>query len=211
MDIPNSIDWRLKGAVTKVKDQGQCNSSWAFAAIGAIESLYFIKTGKLIEFSEQELIDCSQYNQGCDDGSIYLAFKYIVENGISLEAEYQYIGQNKICQSFLGNKIFPISGFKNIVSGDENALKIAVAQQPVVAKIESSQKGFQFYSKGIMNAECDIDLNHSVLIVGYGSENGEDYWIVKNSWGLQWGEDGYIRIQRGYNKCGISMNAVYPV
>jgi len=211
---PTSVDWRTKGVVTGVKDQGQCGSCWAFSTTGSLEAAYAMKTGNLVSLSEQQLVDCStaQGNMGCNGGLMDSAFQYIVSNkGITSEASYPYsaTGPNK-CASSGKATAATISTYKD-VSPTEAALLTAVAAQPVSVAIEADQEAFQFYSSGILTAACGRNLDHGVLAVGYGTASGTDYWIVKNSWGASWGESGYIRLERGIDQCGIADMASYPV
>ncbi|XP_073995855.1 procathepsin L-like isoform X2 [Rhodnius prolixus] len=216
-DIPDSIDWRDKGAVNEVKDQGQCGACWAFSAIGAIESQYFMKTGKLITLSEQNLIDCSlEYgNSGCKSGTMNGAFKYINKSeGINTEEAYPYEArENSGCKHKIEDAI-KIKGYVDIPEGDENALKAAVAfVGPISAAMDARQLSFQFYASGIYHEpKCDpIFINRGVLIVGYGTEKDLDYWLVKNSCSSIWGEGGYMKVARNRrNHCGIASTASYP-
>jgi len=208
---PDSVDWRKKGAVTAVKDQGQCGSCWAFSATGAMEGAYFLKQGKLVSFSEQQLVDCSDDygNQGCNGGWPYQAIEYLQSfGGIATESSYPYKATDGTCKSKIS--VVPDSqpsGFENIKSEDD--METASVDRPISVAI-SVNTNFQLYQSGIYDDHCRQTLNHAVLVVGYGSENGEDYWIVKNSWGKSWGEDGYVRMLKGANQCGIANKAMYP-
>lgn len=213
--LPSSVDWVAAGAVTPVKDQGQCGSCWSFSTTGAIEGINFIKTSKLVSLSEQQLVDCdTATNQGCNGGFMDDAFTYIKGNGLTTEAAYPYKAVQGVCQ--LSGKPLAIAagvikGFVDVPSGDENALQAAVAQQPVAVAIQANQLAFQFYSSGVLTGTCGKRLDHGVLAVGYGSDGGLAYWKIKNSWSASWGEAGYIRIQRGVDKCGVADAASYPV
>ncbi|XP_074273354.1 cysteine proteinase COT44-like [Silene latifolia] len=216
--VPPSLDWREQGAVTYVKDQEYCGSSWAFSATGAMEGINKIVTGSLDILSEQELIDCDRsYDKGCDGGEMDYAYQFVIENhGIDTEEDYPYIAKQEFCvEDMLERHIVTIDGYADVPPNNENELLKAVAAQPVSVGICGSDRYFQFYSKGIYSGWCPINLDHAVLIVGYGSENGVDYWIVKNSWGTSWGMSGYIHMVRNSGDakgiCGINMMASYPI
>jgi hypothetical protein len=208
-----SLDWTSKGAVTGVKDQGQCGSCWAFSATGSTESAVYLKYGHLTSLSEQQLVDCStaQGNAGCNGGLMDSAFKYIESNGLCTEAAYPYTAKNGKCSSTScsASTNSKLSGYKD-VTHTENALGAAVDITPVSIAIEADQSGFQLYKSGVFCGTCGTSLDHGVLAVGYGTD-GQDYWKVKNSWGTSWGEAGYIRICRNSNKCGISNEPSYPI
>ena len=218
-DLPESLDWVEKGAVTPVKDQAQCGSCWAFSSTGSVEGAYFLASGKLVSLSEQELVDCSGSfgNEACNGGLYSNSFEYIKQNGICSESSYSYSGTdgdcNKKCTS-----ITKIDSFINIEPGNEDALIHAVLQQPVSIAIEADQTVFQFYSYGVMDStSCGTNLDHAVLIVGWGEINDKKYWKVKNSWGPNWGDNGYILIGRSVKNqkvdgiCGVLSLPSYPV
>ncbi|KAH7568798.1 hypothetical protein ACOSP7_011852 [Xanthoceras sorbifolium] len=216
---PSSMDWRKKGAVTPIKDQGQCGCCWAFSAVAAIEGITKLATRKLISLSEQELVDCDTkgVNQGCNGGLMDDAFKFIIKNkGITTESNYPYKGVDGICnKKKAASHAAKITGYENVPVNNEAALLKAVAKQPVSAAIDAGGFEFQFYSSGVFKGRCGDDLNHGVTAIGYGkTSDGTKYWLVKNSWGTSWGENGYIKIQRGIKAkrglCGIAMQPSYP-
>lgn len=217
-NIPSSLDWRDKGAVTSVKDQGSCGDCWAFSATGAIEGINKIVTGSLVSLSEQELCDCdTSYNNGCDGGLMDYAFQWVIMNGgIDTEVDYPYKGVQKACNSKKVNRrVVTIDDYRDVPANNEKALLQAVVHQPVSVGISGGERAFQLYSGGIFNGPCSNSLDHAALIVGYGSNNGLDYWIVKNSWGKSWGMNGYAYMVRNRGDpegiCGINTLASYPI
>jgi len=211
----DSVDWRTKGAVTPVKNQGQCGSCWSFSTTGSTEGRVQIATGKLTSLSEQQLMDCSKAegNQGCQGGLMDDAFKYIVKNGgLDTESDYSYTAANGQCNAAKAAvHASSITSFNDVAEKDEDALATAVAAGPVSVAIEADQRAFQSYKSGTLSAMCGTKLDHGVLVVGMG----EGYWIVKNSWGATWGMEGYIQLKRTGGKtageCGIASQPSYPV
>jgi len=208
-----TVDWRTSGAVTGVKDQGQCGSCWSFSATGSIEGVFKIAGHSLVSLSEQNLMDCSTSygNQACNGGLMTSAFKYVQANkGIDTEASYPYTAKTqKTCQFTTANVGATISGYKTVSAGSESALATAINGQPVSVAIDASKSSFQLYKSGTYyEASCSsTSLDHGVLAVGYDT----DYYIVKNSWGTSWGMAGYIQMSRGRNNnCGIATQAAYP-
>uniref|UniRef100_A0A1J3IRL7 Cysteine proteinase RD21a n=1 Tax=Noccaea caerulescens TaxID=107243 RepID=A0A1J3IRL7_NOCCA len=216
--LPGEVDWRAKGAVVPVKNQGSCGSCWAFSAIGAVEGINQIKTGELISLSEQELVDCdTSYNGGCGGGLMDYAFQFIINNGgVDTEEDYPYVETDvNMCNSDKkNNRVVTIDGFEDVPENDEKSLKKALAHQPISVAIEAGGRDFQLYKSGVFTGTCGTALDHGVVAVGYGSTGGQDYWIIRNSWGSNWGESGYIKLQRNINvptgKCGVAMMASYP-
>ncbi|PSS26116.1 Cysteine proteinase [Actinidia chinensis var. chinensis] len=218
-NLPESVDWRKKGAVGSVKDQGECGSCWAFSTIAAVEGINQIVTGDLISLSEQELVDCDNtINGGCSGGVMIYAFEFIINNGgIDTEEDYPYRAVDGTCDQNRKNaRVVSIDGYETVPSSDEKSLQKAVANQPVSVAIEAVGTAFKLYESGVFTGECGTYLDHGVVAVGYGSEDGLDYWIVRNSWGPNWGENGYIRMERNVNntssgKCGIAQMPSYPI
>jgi KDEL-tailed cysteine endopeptidase len=215
---PATIDWRTKGAVTSVKDQGQCGSCWSFSSTGAVEGAWAISKGQLTDFSEQELVDCatgvSYGSHGCNGGQMEGAFKFVIENGQCTLSSYPYTAKDGTCQKCTA--VAHISSCSDVKPNDQVSLKAAVAQQPVAVAIEADTRYFQSYSGGILDSSsCGTTLDHGVLTVGYGEENGQKYWLVKNSWGTTWGDKGYVKIARSDSTndkgiCGIAMDPSFP-
>ena len=222
--VPDSIDWTAKGVVNPVRDQGQCGSCWAFATTANAESVWAISSGKLLDLSEEFLVDCASgvgyFNMGCNGGNPDSAFKYMINNGQRTEASYPYTaGVTKTagtCQKGTSANV-KFTGCYDVAPKDQLALKAAVAKQPVTIAIEADTRYFQSYSGGILTdaTKCGVNLDHAVEIVGYGTENGIDYWKVRNSWSTSWGESGYFRLQRSSSTndigvCGVAAEPSFP-
>ncbi|XP_063362567.1 procathepsin L-like [Cydia amplana] len=214
--LPDQVDWREKGAVTAVKDQGSCGSCWAFSTTGALEGQVYIKHNRLTSLSEQNLVDCAgKYGcHGCQGGWMNSAFSFIKDNGgIDTEVSYPYQAKNDQCRYNAKNSGATNNGYKTIPN-DEDKLKEAVANIGPIAVAIDAGHAFQHYADGVYyEKNCSSSkLNHGVLVVGYGTDtNGGDYWLVKNSWSKGWGRDGYIKMARNRNNnCGIASAASYP-
>ena len=228
--LPDSVDWVTNGAVTPVKNQGQCGSCWSFSTTGSLEGAFYLKTGTLDSFSEQQLVDCDNRqnkenkgtDMGCNGGLMDNAFSWIEKNnGLCTEDSYPYVSGTSTtagscqtsCEIVSGSEI---TSFTDVTPGSDEAMMTALSQQPVSIAIEADQKDFQLYKSGVFTGSCGTNLDHGVLAVGYGTSDGTDFYKVKNSWGTTWGDDGYILLGRGddFNKgsgqCGMLLSASYP-
>ena len=213
-DLADSVDWRTKGAVTPVKNQGQCGSCWAFSTTGSVEGAMFIKTGSLQSYSEQQLVDCSgSYgNMGCNGGLMDNAFQYIEKNPLELESAYPYTARDGTCSYVATKGSGLVANYADVTPNSPSQLTAAIAQAPVSVAIEADQIAFQMYTSGVITKGCGQNLDHGVLAVGYGTDaTAGPYFIVKNSWGASWGNKGYVNIGAGSsNVCGILSAASYP-
>ncbi|KAM4630415.1 cathepsin S-like [Polymixia lowei] len=215
--LPSSLDWREKGLVTEVKNQGSCGSCWAFSAVGAVEGQLKKTTGTLVSLSPQNLVDCStKYgNHGCNGGFMSNAFQYIIKNrGIASDVGYPYTAKSGLCKYNPQYRAANCSAYAFLPEGDEDSLKHGLAViGPISVGIDASRPKFIFYRHGVYRDHtCTHDINHGVLAVGYGTENGRDYWLIKNSWGIQYGDGGYIKMARNRrNQCGIALYPCFPI
>jgi len=204
------VDWRTKGAVTDVKDQGQCGSCWAFSATEAIESYSFLSAGKLVELSPQQITSCDKTDGGCNGGNTETAYGYVVKaGGIETSADYPYTsggGNTGVCKFNAAKVAVKVAGYKSIAKGETN-LKAALNNGP--ASICLAADAFQSYRSGILRS-CPGQVDHCVQAVGYDDTNSPPYWIVRNSWATSWGEQGYIRVESGKDLCKIADDATYP-
>lgn len=221
-----SVDWRVRNAVTPVKSQGKCGGCWAFSSAATVESLYAMGTGKQVDLSEQELVDCVPDGDGCNGDSLNEAFDTIVaRGGVFSEIDYPYISEKSglpgTCRATTareeGRNSTTIDDYFWLRDVKEEMVQAAVAQQPVAVVIDARARSFDLYKGGIYDAPCGNASSHAVTIVGYGVDNGIAYWLVKNSWGTDWGENGYMRLIRGssasgpYGHCGIAQDVYWPI
>jgi C1A family cysteine protease len=216
--LPASVDWVSAGAVTGVKNQGSCGSCWSFSTTGSLEGAYYLKYKTLKSFSEQELVSCDTTDYGCNGGWMDTAFDWVKANGgLATESDYPYTsgeGSAPACKKtgYTNDAKAAPTSFTDVTAGSVSALQSAVAQQPVSIAIQANQRSFQSYSTGVLTGRCGQNLDHGVLLVGYGTwTDGTPYWKVKNSWGSSWGMDGYILIERSdADLCGVLDAASYP-
>jgi len=211
-NLADSVDWRTKGAVTPVKNQGQCGSCWAFSTTGSVEGAMFLSTGTLTSFSEQQLVDCagSFGNYGCNGGLMDNAFQYIETTPLDTESAYPYTARDGSCKASKAGS-GKVANYYDVAQGSPSQLKAAIAKGPVSVAIEADKFSFQSYTSGVITSGCGTNLDHGVLAVGYGVENGTEYFLVKNSWGASWGDQGYVKIgASSSNVCGILSAASQP-
>eukprot|EP00922_Rhytidocystis_sp_ex-Travisia-forbesii_P043635 GHVS01065099.1.p1 GENE.GHVS01065099.1~~GHVS01065099.1.p1 ORF type:complete len:530 (+),score=96.68 GHVS01065099.1:257-1846(+) len=219
-NVPKSIDWKEKGCVSEVKDQKQCGSCWAFSTTGALEGANCAQGGKLLDLSEQQLVDCGkpEGNMGCDGGQMDEGFQYVIDNkGICSESDYPYSAVTGKCVASKCTNVLHIQGFKDVPVNNETAMKAALSRYgPLAVGIEADEPGFQFYSHGVFGGKCGNSLDHGVLLIGYGTDQktGVDFWTIKNSWGSDWGDGGFIQLaqhKKDGGECGVTETPSFPV
>lgn len=213
LEIPDSFNWLNK--ITNYREPGSCGSNWSFSTLSLLESYYQLNKGKYIKLSEQMLLDCDTYDNGCNDGSVGNALKWIKKNGIMKDSDYAYKGVSGVCKKDPSKYIdMKVTGYTKLGSesspaDEEEMKKILYEQGPISIGINATP--LTHYSSGIIDLDSDKcppnEINHRGLIVGYGTINGIDFWLVKNSWGKPWGENGLLRIRRGKGVCGINYDA----
>merc|ERR1712193_6989 len=214
VESTGSVDWTTKGAVTPVKDQGQCGSCWSFSTTGSIEGAWEISSGNLKSLSEQQFVDCDKSSMGCNGGNMGSAFQWAESQNVATEQSYAYTARDGTCKSSFTTGIPKggVTGYKSVGSLFSKAtvakLESAIDLNPVSIAIEADQASFQHYTGGILDSGCGTNLDHGVLAVGYNTDEG--YWLVKNSWGESWGDNGYIKLSQTGNVCGILNQPVYP-
>ena len=203
-----SWDWTKHGAVTAVKNQGQCGSCWTFGATGGLEGRYYLDNKVLLSFSEQYIVDCDHDNaDGCSGGFSSYAMEWVAKKGIILEKLYPYHGRDERCKIPKNATLYKVNkGIECVTQKDADQMRASVVIQPTTLAVEADESAWQFYSNGIVKSGCGAELDHNVLLVGF--DDTEGYWKVKNSWGADWGEAGYIRIaigseNNGYGLCGV--------
>jgi len=213
-EVAASVDWVTSGAVTPVKNQGQCGSCWSFSTTGGLEGAWQINSGSLTSMSEQQFVDCDHSSMGCNGGSMSTAFSWAKSENVCTESSYPYTAKDGSCKTSCTTAIPQggVTGYKSVGSlffkATKEKMQSAIQQQPVSIAIQADQTSFQHYTSGILSGACGTQLDHGVLAVGYDSSAG--YWLVKNSWGASWGEKGFVRITDSGNECGVLSQPVYP-
>merc|ERR550532_690758 len=200
---PSEVNWVTAGAVTGVKNRGSCGSCWSFSTTGAMEGAHYVATGELLSFSEQQLVDCATgiyLNMGCNGGNPLWAYRYLKKHYAELESEYPYTSGNgddstDCLYDSHSKTAVEVQASASVTSEDRDQMKAALAQQPLAVLVEADKMAFQTYQSGVLTGDaCGTQLDHAVLAVGYGTEDGQDYWLVKNSWDTTWGDNGYIKL-----------------
>lgn len=210
-ETPVSLDWRKKGAVGPIRNQGQCGSCWAFASSFTVGAQYFIKSGNLVDISAQQLIDCSgsHGNHGCNGGWMTYAFEYFQDQGPNNSSDYPYTARTGTCKWSSDKVVTTVSSYRELPTNDEKAIEAELVNGPVATAIDSF--GIQSYASGIYTGDCGTSINHGMIFIGYDNTDPDNkYWILRNMWGSDWGEDGYIRIEKDIanssGKCGLAIS-----
>ena len=213
-DLPHDIDWVAQGVVAEIKNQGQCGSCWSFSATNCMESHHAIKTGELLDLSEQQYVDCVKNAYGCNGGWMGYAFDYSMTSPQDLEKDYKYKArQNYRCLDRRYKGKVSVQNYWNVPRESVDQLKAAITYGPVSVTLQSASRVFQNYESGILDSDdCGTDVDHAVNAVGYGVEDGKEYYLIRNSWGTWWGDEGYIKIAitPGVGTCGIQQWSLYP-
>jgi C1A family cysteine protease len=203
--VPASVDWRESLQSMKVtKNQGQCGSCWAFSTIGSVESHSEQKFGNYVSLSEQQLVDCAPYTLGCSGGNYFMGFTYLQDKGSQAETTYPYKAADGPRCAYDNSKVVNhhVSGWNIVTPGSTEQLKNHIAQGPVSVAIEADQSAFQLYQSGVLKIkDCGLALDHAVLAIGYGTEDGVDYFLIRNSWGANWGDNGTIKLEYNAKEC----------
>ncbi|KAL4502019.1 hypothetical protein ABPG73_020156 [Tetrahymena malaccensis] len=190
-----------------VQDQGCCGSCWAFTVVSTIENLYSIKYNQNVTLSEQQLLDCDMNDGGCNGGWFTNAYKYVQENGLALQSRYPYIGIRNKCLASEVGQLYKINGFVKLPS-DINSIKQALVQKGAIATCVFVAGRWMSYKQGILKVPRQNHCNKAVTVIGYGKENDMDFWIIRNTWGTKWGENGHVRLIMD-DCCGIFLNSVF--
>lgn len=212
-DVASSIDWRTKGAVNPVKDQGQCGSCWTFSGVTVMESAHFLATGDLLSLSEQQIVDCDSL-AGCQGGQEKNVLTYAEKHEMCSETEYPYNGKSHLfCHAKGCDTGVEVTTVHSVKSESAQAMKEALQSNPITVAVDANCDDFMYYSSGVLTKSCGTGLDHAIAAVGYGSDNGQEYWIIRNSWAASWGEEGYIRMaieETGAGVCGVQMESYWP-
>jgi len=208
----DSVDWRTKGVVPPVRNQGQCGSAAMFTVLDSVQAANTIKTGRSLQLSAQQLIDCMP--QGCRGGWVDDYWKYVLANGLMSEQDYPSSGRQGTCGYDASKVSVKLSSVKNVTPDEVSTLEAAIKTEPTLVEVEADSLAFQTYSSGILSADnCGDRVNHTLLAVGYGTSEAGDFYILKNSWGASWGDSGYIKIfaKDGKGICGVQEHPSYPI
>eukprot|EP01025_Chloroclados_australasicus_P026506 TRINITY_DN2636_c0_g1_i1.p1 TRINITY_DN2636_c0_g1~~TRINITY_DN2636_c0_g1_i1.p1 ORF type:complete len:371 (-),score=29.40 TRINITY_DN2636_c0_g1_i1:232-1308(-) len=215
-DIPASVNWVAQGMVTPVEDQGGCGACWTFSACATVEALVAIQSGILTPLSEEEMIDCDKRGYGCKGGYYGAAYDWMRTQGILRYVTYPYTeGKTSCNNSLLNSPAFThIKSWTQMPPNNEHLMMRQLVKQPIAVALQGYTRDFQLYRSGVYDGNCKYSLDHAAALVGYGTKNGKDYYLLKNSWGRNWGQDGYMYIARNYSdqrgKCGIAMYPAFP-